>query len=99
MRHPVVFKKVAEHLVGVEEGDKSRGLSSFSPQGLGNLAWSYAKQAQLAEGGAGSESVISSTGRMAVYETVSLDVGEDLIKRLFTRIAETSINNNCKFYK
>lgn len=95
MRHPLVFKKVAEHLVGTNEEDRSRGLSSFSPQGLGNLAWSYAKQAQLAEGG--SESLISSTGRLAVYETVSLDIGEELIRRLFTRIAETSINTARKF--
>ena len=95
MRHPVVFRSVAEHLVGAEEGDKGRGLSSFSPQGLGNLAWSFAKQAQLAEGG--SESLISSTGRLAVYEAISLDVGDDLIRRLFTRIAETSMNNPSKF--
>jgi hypothetical protein len=94
MRHPQAFKSVAEHLVGSNEGDRSRGLSSFSPQGLGNLAWSFAKQAQLVEGG--SESLITSTGRLAVYETISLDVGEDLIQRLFKNIAETSMTNNGK---
>jgi len=96
MRHPLVFKKVAEHLVGAEEGENCRGLSSFSPQGLGNLAWSYAKQGQLAEGG--SESLIGSTGRLAVYETISRDLGDELIRRLFTRIAETSINSPCKLF-
>lgn len=95
MRHPLVFQKVAEHLVGTGNGEKTRGLSSFSPQGLGNLAWSYAKQAQLVQGG--SESLISSTGRLAVYETISLDVGEDLIRRLFTRIAETSEQSKFHF--
>ena len=58
--------------------------------GLGNLAWSYAKQAILAE--AVMESVISSTGRLAVYETMCLDVGESLIHRLFTNIATSALH-------
>ena len=92
-----MFKKVAEHLVGNQAGDSARGLASFSPQGLGNLAWSYARQAQLAEGG--FDSLIGSTGRLAVYETISLDVGEHLIKKLFVRIAETVVQNPSKFHR
>ena len=49
IRHPVLFKSVAEHLVG--SGDRpeitGRGLEDFSVQGLGNLAWAFARQAQL----------------------------------------------------
>ena len=86
----MVFKKVAEHLVGTSDGDNGRGFNGFSTQGLGNLAWSYAKQAQLAEGG--SESLLGSTGRLAVYETSSLDIGESLIRRLFSRIAEAALD-------
>lgn len=43
IRHPGVFKRVAEHLVGsdddFERGNSGRGMEGFSPQGLGNLAW------------------------------------------------------------
>lgn len=100
IRHPSVFKSVAEYLVGSDEavalGKKGRGLDSFSPQGLGNLAWSYAKQAQLSA--AASDSTIGTTGRLAIYETICLDVGETLIQRLFTEIAKTCIRGECKFY-
>ena len=72
-----------------------RGLDLFSPQGLGNLAWSYAKQAQLAE--TVSESLIGSSGRLAVYETSCLDVGETLINRLFQRLAERATQNRGKY--
>ncbi len=83
---------MAEHLAGSNEdaanGKSGRGFNDFSPQGLGNLAWAYAKQAQLAA--EVSESTIGSTGRLAVYETSCLDIGEDLIQRLFLGIAESS---------
>eukprot|EP00557_Chaetoceros_sp_GSL56_P007928 CAMPEP_0176489526 /NCGR_PEP_ID=MMETSP0200_2-20121128/7338_1 /TAXON_ID=947934 /ORGANISM="Chaetoceros sp., Strain GSL56" /LENGTH=1134 /DNA_ID=CAMNT_0017886679 /DNA_START=321 /DNA_END=3722 /DNA_ORIENTATION=+ len=99
IRHPGVFKRVAEHLVGsdadFENGILGRGMDGFSPQGLGNLAWAYAKQAQLAA--AVNESTIGSTGRLAVYETSCLDVGENLVRRLFSRIAETGIENIHRF--
>jgi len=99
VRHPEVFKSVAAHLVGSDEdvanGKAGRGLDGFSPQGLGNLAWAYAKQAQLAAGV--NESTISSTGRLAVYETSCLDVGENLVRRLFSGIAETSIHGSSTF--
>lgn len=90
IRHPAVFKSVAKHLVGSDDdvllGHVGRGLQDFSPQGLGNLSWSYAKQAQLAA--EVDESTIGSTGRLAVFETVCLDVGEKLIQRLFAGICE-----------
>jgi hypothetical protein len=99
IRHPEVFRSVAEHLAGSEDdianGRIGRGMDEFSPQGLGNLAWAYAKQAQLVAGV--SDSTIGSTGRLAVYETSCLDVGEDLIQRLFSSIAETSTKNLDRF--
>lgn len=70
-------------------------MDDFSPQGLGNLAWAYARQAQL--GGAVNDSTIGSTGRLAVYETSCLDIGEKLIQRLFKNVAETSIQNLNRF--
>ena len=98
IRHPAVFKSVAEYLVGsdadVTIGKKGRGMDAFSPQGLGNLAWSYAKQAQLSA--AVNDSTIGTTGRLAIYETICLDVGESLIQRLFTEIANTCISDACK---
>jgi len=93
VRHPAVFKSVAKHLVGSDSGHTGRGLDNFSSQGLGNLAWSYAKQAQLAT--EVSDGMIESTGRLAVYETSWRDVGEPLIKRLFSKIAERAIDSNC----
>lgn len=95
IRHPAVFKSVAEYLVGsdtdIASGKKGRGMDAFSPQGLGNLAWSYAKQAQLSA--AVNDSTIGTTGRLAIYETICLDVGESLIQRLFTEIANTCISD------
>jgi hypothetical protein len=37
IRHPELFKRTAEHLVGEEESDfaTARGLNNFSGQGLG----------------------------------------------------------------
>lgn len=70
-------------------------MDGFSPQGLGNLAWSYAKQAQLAADV--NNSNIGSTGRLAVYETICLDVGENLSHRLFARIAESAISDESKY--
>ena len=48
IRHPLLFKKVAEHLLGknsngISRIKSARGLDGFSSQGLGNLAWSCAK--------------------------------------------------------
>jgi len=87
--------KVAEHLVGKNSNGISRikaarGLDGFSSQGLGNLAWSYAKQAQLIE--TAPRNISENSGRLAVYEASCRDIGESLIKRLFLSIAETAIN-------
>ena len=70
-------------------------MDGFSPQGLGNLAWSYAKQAQLAADV--NNSKIGSTGRLAVYETICLDVGENLSHRLFAGIAEAAISDDSEY--
>ena len=86
IRHPTVFKRVAEHLVGSVEDEQNeavRGLSEFSNQGLATLGWSYAKQAQLAISMGGN-------GKVAIYETSCLDIGENLIRRLFFQLAEHS---------
>lgn len=105
IRHPRLFKSVAEHLVGQEaqqvpEGQIhiGRGLDEFSPQGIGNLAWSYAKQAQLA--GEAADRIANDkkdsnrSGRLAVHTTICLDVGENLVKRLFNSIAETDLRKH-----
>merc|ERR1711935_467367 len=75
IRHPTLFKSTAEHVIGRE----GRGLSSFSSQGLGNLLWCYAKQAQLSLEvieALGDDVNLVTTGRLAVYETSCLDNGE-----------------------
>ena len=90
VRHPTLFKMVAEHFVGpYGSADGGRGLEGFSPQGLGNLAWSFAKQAQLSF--SVSEKKLGSSGRQAVYTTSCLDIGEGLVNKLFTRIAEEAL--------
>jgi hypothetical protein len=97
MRHPALFKSVAEHLVG--NGDKEgRGLDDFSPQGIGNMAWAYAKQAQLAEDVirryAGKSSMSHNTGRLAVYSATFIDIGEELLRNFFRVIANADIQNH-----
>ena len=88
VRHPRVFKYIAEYLVGAEDDGPrkiGRGFSEFSTQGIGNLSWSYAKQAQLAVDRQGG------SGRLAVYGTSCVDIGENLMKRLFIQLAESAI--------
>ena len=90
VRHPILFQKIAKHLVG----SAGRGLSTFSSQGLGNTLWSFAKQAQLSLEvieTLGDSVKLVSTGRLAVYETSCLDNGEDVVKRLFASAAEAGI--------
>jgi len=99
IRHPNLFKTIAEHLVGENEesSNSARGFASFSPQGLGNLAWAYARQAQLAaeaptEARRNAASTLAqSTGRLAVYTASYFDIGEVLLHRLFRAIAEAAI--------
>jgi hypothetical protein len=90
VRHPALFKKVAHHLVAAN----GRGFGGFSSQGLGNTLWSFAKQAQLSLeviDSLGDSVKLGSTGRLAVYETSCLDIGEKAIKTLFVRAAEGGI--------
>jgi hypothetical protein len=91
VRHPTLFRKIANHIVG----RKGRGFSSFSSQGMGNTLWSFAKQAQLSLEvieSLGDSVKLVSTGRLAVYETSCLDNGEDVIKALFVQAAEAGMN-------
>lgn len=90
VRHPALFQKVAHHLVA----QHGRGFGGFSSQGLGNTLWSFAKQAQLSLeviDSLGDSVKLGSTGRLAVYETSCLDIGEKTIKTLFVRAAEGGV--------
>lgn len=87
-------------MVGRSEAISSpgtRGFSTFSSQGLGNTLWSFAKQAQLSQEvieSLGDIAKVGSTGRLAVYETSCLDIGEELIKRLFASAAESGMEES-----
>jgi len=91
IRHPSLFKAVAERIVG----SNGRGFSTFSPQGIGNTVWSFARQAQISNEvvqSFGLDNVnIGTTGRLAMYETSCLDVGEGLIKTLFVKAAQAAM--------
>jgi len=103
---------VAQHLLG-ESDDAgknapsnaltARGLDEFSPQGLGNMAWAYARQAQMAadvtERLKGSSNLANSNGRLAVYTTSYFDVGEILLHRFFAAIAEADLRVHCGLQK
>lgn len=100
VRHPVMFKMIAEYLVGKEADTVpagqlhcGKGLDTFTPQGVGNLLWSYGKQALLASETVNRVDGISSvsTGRLFIFSTVCMDVGETLIKRLFNCGAEVDL--------
>ena len=97
IRHPALFKSVAEHLVGSSDDPHmtERGLDGFSAQGLGNLAWSYARQAQLGADVISRDDVEtivpSSSGRLSHYITSYIDIGESLLRKLFKTIAETDL--------
>lgn len=95
IRHPLVFRSIAEYLVGresdnVPEGNLHTGvgMDSFSSQEIANLCWAYAKQGQLA-----SENSETLNGRMAVYCATAVDVGETLLKRFINCAAETDLAN------
>ena len=93
IRHPALFRFVAMHLIGENrEGSDARGFDEFSSQGLGNMAWAFARQAQLAEEVnqriKGNSLLSNSGGRLAVYTTSFFDIGEALLQRFFAGIAE-----------
>lgn len=95
IRHPLVFRSIAEYLVG-RETDKvpegkihtGVGVEDFSSQEIANLCWAYAKQGQLA-----SENSETLNGRMAVYCATAVDIGETLLKRFINCAAETNLAN------
>jgi len=103
LRHPELFKTIAQHVLGDSTNtgkvEDSR-LMDFSPQGIGNFVWSYARQAQLSNEPSeknrelGKNGSSSSSGRLAVYETMCLDVGEDLVNRLFATVAGCSLKGS-----
>lgn len=72
-----------------------RGLEGFSQQGIGNLAWAFARQAQLgAEVMSRRErdtTIGMVSGRLAHYAVSYIDVGESLLQKLFYAIAEADI--------
>ena len=95
IRHPRLFRWTTQHLLG-EDSDRNCGrLDEFSPQGLGNLCWAYARQAQLAAETSsrlkGSSTLANANGRLAVYTTSYFDIGELLLQRFFAAIAETDL--------
>ena len=92
VRHPELFKFVAEHLVGSENDDSNpRGLDDFSTQGMGNLAWAFARQAQLSEMVSERLNLNTGDGKLSTYKTSYFDVGENLLLKFFSLIAETNI--------
>lgn len=99
IRHPQLFRSIAIHIVGENDEDStSRGLSEFSSQGVGNMAWAFARQAQLVDEVSsrmrGSLRTNNKNGRLAVYTTSYFDVGEKLLQRLFVAITENGMRNH-----
>lgn len=95
IRHPLVFRRIAEYLVGRETDEvpvgklhTGVGVENFSSQEIANLCWAYAKQGQLA-----SENSETLNGRMAVYCATAVDIGETLLKRFINCAAETNLAN------
>lgn len=97
VRHPVLFKTIAEHLVG--NGDDpnigGRGMTSFNTQGTANIAYAFAKHSQL-----GSEvldlygkqcRLPAAGGRLGCYMVAFLDVGEGLLRKLFAEIVRVDL--------
>jgi len=97
VRYPPLFKAIALHLVGPANDPEitGRGLEGFSSQGMGNLAWAYAKQARLAAEMSSHRNddmmIGKMTGRLAYYSASFIDVGESLIQKLFYAIAEADL--------
>jgi hypothetical protein len=97
LRHPFLFRTVAEYLVGKGDEPKvtGRGLEEFNAQGIANLAYAFARHAQL-----GAETLEkygrkcrlpATGGRLAVYVVSFLDVGEGLQRKLFAEIARVDL--------
>lgn len=101
IRHPRLFQSTAVHLVGDADfvarfgQSEPRGFSGFSPQGLGNLAWAFARQAQLAcevtDRYPGTANRLQCNGKLAVHTAGFFDWGEFLLHRLFHAIANSAL--------
>jgi len=96
VRHPRLFRSVAEHLVGsaVDMPEHpnihcGRGLDEFSSRIMASLLWTFAKQAQLAA----EYNYAHFSGRMAVYCASSIDIGDTLIKRLVNAALVAGLEN------
>ena len=97
LRHPRLFRFVAEHLVG--DGDdpqvSGRGFGQFDGQGISNVAYVYAKHSQL-----GAESLQKygrkcrlplTGGRLACYTISYLDISEGLLRKIYAEIARVDL--------
>ncbi|GKY96336.1 hypothetical protein MPSEU_000593300 [Mayamaea pseudoterrestris] len=100
IRFPALFKATTEYLVGGVEASskypKGRGINDFSTQGLANLVWAFARQAQLAEDVSTRQPasrLASGNGRLVVYTTSYLDIGEKLMQKLFKTVADATLTN------
>ncbi|KAL3916532.1 MAG: hypothetical protein SGILL_005134 [Bacillariaceae sp.] len=103
LRHPRLFRFVAEHLVG--KGDdpsvRGRGLEPFDGQGISNVAYVFARHAQL---GAevlqkyGKRCRLPVTGgRLACYTVSYLDIGEGLLRKLYAEIARVDLSEKLPY--
>jgi hypothetical protein len=99
-RHPLLFKATAEHLVGPDTSPEmtGRGVDEFNTQSLANLAYVFARHTQLGvdvlEKYKEKCCIPASGGRLAAYTTSYLDIGEGLLRKLFSAIAESSIHTH-----
>jgi hypothetical protein len=97
MRHPKLFKAVAEHLVGDTEdpNDIGRALESLDSQCLANFAYVYARHSQLGasilQKYPGKCCIPPSDGRLACFTMAFLDVGEGLLRKLYSRLAKAQL--------
>lgn len=93
-----MFRAAAEHMVGSgdDANDYGRDLQGFSTSGLNIIAWAFARQAQLGAEATtrvrGKTKIYLSTGRLGAYTSSFIDVGESLIRKLMTRIAEMDLH-------
>lgn len=78
-----------------------RGMNEFNTQGIANLAYSFARHAQL--GGETMDkyrnacSIPATGGKLAMYTIAYLDVGEGLLRKLFAEIARADVELHSKF--
>jgi len=95
IRHPRLFKFVANFLTK-QEGK----MDAYMTQAVGNIAWSYARQAQLYFAASQRHAAVvgAQNGKLAAYKAIFCDVGEGLLHELFHTLADTSmrVHDNMK---